>query len=57
MHGVTSDTFFRFLGANRLQTFTKITLPLLKPILLYVLINGRSRLKNRGQLVLSSQRI
>ncbi|KMK76954.1 carbohydrate ABC transporter permease [Alkalihalobacillus pseudalcaliphilus] len=40
--GISKDYFESALidGANRLQTFTKITLPLLKPILLYVLITS-----------------
>lgn len=40
--GISNDYFEAALidGANRFQTFTKITLPLLKPIMLYVLITS-----------------
>ncbi|SDY04262.1 multiple sugar transport system permease protein [Evansella caseinilytica] len=40
--GISRDYYESALidGANRLQTFTKITIPLLKPILLYVLITS-----------------
>ncbi|OIJ17428.1 ABC transporter [Anaerobacillus alkalilacustris] len=40
--GISKDYFEAALidGANRFQTFTKVTIPLLKPILLYVLITS-----------------
>ncbi|ADU28969.1 carbohydrate ABC transporter permease [Evansella cellulosilytica] len=40
--GISRDYFEAALidGANRWQTFTKVTIPLLKPILLYVLITS-----------------
>lgn len=40
--GISRDYYEAALidGANRWQTFTKITLPLLKPILLYIMITS-----------------
>ena len=40
--GISTDFYEAALidGANRWQTFTKITLPLLKPILLYIMITS-----------------
>lgn len=40
--GISKDYYEAALidGANRVQTFTKVTIPLLKPILLYVLITS-----------------